>query len=96
MEERYHPAEWNIYPFHFSDGDNFSDDNDRAMGLLKEKILDNVNAFSYGQVQGLYGGGSFLQMLKERFQEEEKVLVAEMKSKEDVLDAIKAFLGKGF
>ena len=96
MEERYHPDEWNIYPFHFSDGDNFSDDNDRAMGMLKEKLLDSVNAFSYGQVQGLYGGGSFLQMLKERFQEEEKVLVAEMKSKEDVLDAIKAFLGKGF
>jgi len=95
IEKRYPPEEWNIYPFHFSDGDNFSDDNERALSLLEEKMLDVINSFSYGQVQGLYGSGSFKEMIQNRFQGEEKVLVAEMHSEEDVLDAIRVFLGKG-
>src|SRR5581483_12003413 len=28
IKERYNPRDWNIYPFHFSDGDNYYSDND--------------------------------------------------------------------
>tara|TARA_R110001599_G_scaffold115582_1_gene282448 strand:- start:5825 stop:7000 length:1176 start_codon:yes stop_codon:yes gene_type:complete len=40
MNKRYHPSSWNIYAFHGSDGDNWSEDNDKALELtrqLKEK-----------------------------------------------------------
>ena len=31
IEEDYPPSEWNIYPFHFSDGDNWSGDDTRVV-----------------------------------------------------------------
>src|SRR5204863_9898371 len=34
IQERYNPADWNIYPFHFSDGDNLPWDNDRCVQLV--------------------------------------------------------------
>ena len=40
IDEHYPPDEWNIYPFHFSDGDNWSmDDTLTCVELLKKKIL---------------------------------------------------------
>jgi sporulation protein YhbH len=95
IENRYPPNEWNIYPFHFSDGDNFSDDDDKALGILSEKILPSVNCFSYGQVKGFYGVGQFKNIIETRAKDEEKVRVAEMNGKEDIMDALKIFLGKG-
>lgn len=49
IEERYPPNRYNIYPFHFSDGDNLSSDNDRCVKLLEE-ILDTTNLFGYGEI----------------------------------------------
>src|SRR5215813_11931402 len=51
IDDHYPPEEWNIYPFHFSDGDNWSmDDTLSCVELLKQKILPRVNMFAYGQV----------------------------------------------
>ena len=37
LEDDYPSSEWNIYPFHFSDGDNWSVDDTRAcIQLLKD------------------------------------------------------------
>ena len=48
----YNPAEWNIYPFHFSDGDNWSaDDTKLCLELLDTHILPVSNVFCYGQVR---------------------------------------------
>ncbi|MBF0525872.1 MAG: DUF444 family protein [Deltaproteobacteria bacterium] len=95
MDQHYPPQEWNIYPFHFSDGDNFSDDNDKAVSVLREKILPHVNSFSYGEVYGLYGVGMFKKILQERCPEETNLLVADIRNKDAIMDAIKVFLGKG-
>jgi uncharacterized sporulation protein YeaH/YhbH (DUF444 family) len=39
IEENYSPNEWNIYPFHFSDGDNWSaDDSSQCISLLSESL----------------------------------------------------------
>src|SRR5215207_7617886 len=46
----YPSSSWNIYPFHFSDGDNWSADDTRlCVDLLKTEILPRVNQFAYGQ-----------------------------------------------
>jgi uncharacterized sporulation protein YeaH/YhbH (DUF444 family) len=46
MTEEYPSSEWNIYPFHFSDGDNWSvDDTVTCIELLKSQILPHVNLF---------------------------------------------------
>ena len=31
IKQRYRPSDWNIYPFHFSDGDNYYSDNEEAV-----------------------------------------------------------------
>lgn len=47
--ERYPPSRYNIYPFHFSDGDNLSSDNDRCVNLLKQ-LIGTTNLFGYGEI----------------------------------------------
>lgn len=49
IEERYPPSRYNIYPFHFSDGDNLTSDNERCIDLVK-KLMDYSNLFGYGEV----------------------------------------------
>lgn len=50
IEERYPPDAWNIYAFHCSDGDNWGEDNDRAVELAN-KLCDICNLFGYGEIK---------------------------------------------
>lgn len=97
IDEEYDPYEWNIYPFHFSDGDNWSgNDTLECLGLLDKEIFPRVNMFCYGQVESEYGSGQFLRDLKERFGEEnEHLILSKIEGKDKILDSIKDFLGKG-
>jgi len=97
IDTDYNPAEWNIYPFHFSDGDNWStDDTKLCLSLLDDHILPASNNFCYGQVESRYGSGQFYKDLAGRYKEDhEKVTLSKIKNKEAILDSIKDFLGKG-
>jgi len=96
MNADYPSGEWNIYPFHFSDGDNWSiDDTLQCMGLLREHILPNCNVFCYGQVDSPYGSGQFLKDLQDKFRDDERVILSEIKNRDMIYDSIKDFLGKG-
>lgn len=96
VKKRFHPSEWNIYPFHFSDGDNWAeDDTKECLELLKEEIIPMSNLFSYGQVQSAYGSGEFIKSIVGSFDNEEKVVAAQIDSRDNIYDAIKLFLGKG-
>ncbi len=96
IEDEYPPEQWNIYPFHFSDGDNWSvDDTSNCVKLLKNNILPAVNLFCYGQVESPYGSGQFIKDLHQHFGDEDKVITSEIKGKEAIMDSIKDFLGKG-
>ncbi|MDF2613574.1 MAG: yhbH [Clostridia bacterium] len=50
IEERYHPDNWNIYAFHCSDGDNWGEDNDKAVELAN-KLCSVCNLFGYGEIK---------------------------------------------
>ena len=68
LDDHYPPADWNTYLFHFSDGDNSSESDNRAcVDLLKESLLPNVNMFGYCQVASAYGSGAFINVLHEAF-----------------------------
>jgi sporulation protein YhbH len=91
----YDPDEWNIYCFHFSDGDNWGGgDDDRCYDLLKERLLPTVNLFGYGQVESRYGSGQFLESLRDNV-EDEKLVLSQIPNREAILDSIKEFLSKG-
>jgi uncharacterized sporulation protein YeaH/YhbH (DUF444 family) len=96
IDDEYNPAEWNIYPFHFSDGDNWSaEDTKYCLRLLKEDILAKVNMFGYGQVESKYGSGQFLKDLMKEFPEDEKLITSRVPNREKIPDSIRDFLGKG-
>ena len=96
IEAEFPSSEWNIYPFHFSDGDNWSvDDTVLCIELLKSAILPKSNLFCYGQVESPYGSGQFLKDVNDHFHETENVLVSEIKNKDNIMEAIRTFLGKG-
>ena len=97
IEKDYNPSEWNIYPFHFSDGDNWStDDTKFCLELLDQFIIPSSNIFCYGQVESRYGSGQFYKDLGEKYGERsDDMILSKIKDKDAILDSIKDFLGKG-
>lgn len=96
MSKDYPFSEWNVYPFHFSDGDNWSDDdNEDAIKILNQSILPNCNLFSYGQVISELGSGQFLKALYDAYKDKDNITLSQISSKEDILPSIKTFFGKG-
>jgi uncharacterized sporulation protein YeaH/YhbH (DUF444 family) len=99
IEKDYPSEDWNIYPFHFSDGDNWSsEDTSKCIHLLRSKILPLCNQFSYGQVESPYGSGQFIKDLKQHFDmtlADNKLVCSEINDKDHIIDSIKDFLGAG-
>src|SRR5215470_9407501 len=96
LDSHYSPDEWNIYLFHFSDGDNSSEADSRdCVKILKEQLLPTCNMFGYCQVASAYGSGNFINVLHEHLRGHEKVLTSRVNSKDDIYDSIKTFFGKG-
>jgi uncharacterized sporulation protein YeaH/YhbH (DUF444 family) len=96
LEEEYSPDEWNIYPFHFSDGDNWSASDTRTcMQLLSDHILPISNQFSYGQVDSQYGSGQFYRDLQAKFPDDERVCLSRIPNRDGIMESIKTFLGRG-
>jgi uncharacterized sporulation protein YeaH/YhbH (DUF444 family) len=91
--EEYDPTEWNLYAFHFSDGENFGGEDDGlCKQLLADKLLPTLNLFGYGQVPGGHGR-MFIETIKEI--ENEKLVSTKIKNREEIIETIKTFLGKG-
>ncbi len=96
IAERYRPEDWNIYPFHYSDGDNWSArDTELCVSMLRDEILPRVNQFCYGQVKSAHGSGQFKKDLDGALGAEEMLVTSSVNDKNDVPEAIRAFLGKG-
>ena len=45
LENRYSPQKFNIYVFYFTDGDNWDNDNERVVKIIKEKLPSGVVNF---------------------------------------------------
>ncbi len=94
IKEEYNPAEWNLYAFHFSDGENYGGEDDQSsLRLLNEFLLPALNLFAYGQVIGR-GSSQFIDTLSEI--DDQKLVKSRINEKEDIYTAIKHFLGKGY
>lgn len=49
IDEEYNPAKWNIYVFHFSDGDDFWPET--TVDLAEELINKGINMFGYAEIK---------------------------------------------
>ncbi len=96
LNKEFPPSDWNIYCFQFSDGDNWGEDNQTSLQILREEILPHANLFCYGQVESPYGSGEYLRALRDRLVTgADNLLLSEIRDKDGIYDSIKTFLGKG-
>jgi uncharacterized sporulation protein YeaH/YhbH (DUF444 family) len=95
ITKQYPVDQWNIYAFHFSDGDNWGDDIPKCMEILKEKLLPKLNLFGYGQVESPYGSGEFFDYVHELVSDHPNVVTSRVPDREAILGSIKEFLGTG-
>jgi uncharacterized sporulation protein YeaH/YhbH (DUF444 family) len=96
IEKEFPPEGWNIYAFHFSDGDNWSvDDTATCINLLRDTLLPSCNQFGYGQVESPYGSGQFIKDIRAAFPSHEKLVTSEITGKDDIMDSIREFLKGG-
>jgi uncharacterized sporulation protein YeaH/YhbH (DUF444 family) len=95
IDARYPPDQWNLYAFHFSDGDNWGDDVPHCLEVLKTKLLPKLNLFGYGQVESPYGSGEFYEHVHELCAENPHVVASRVPDRDAILGSIKEFLGTG-
>jgi uncharacterized protein len=98
IRARYPPSDWNVYPFHFSDGDNYYSDNEEAVRLADE-LIQTCNLFGYGEIgeEGAGGyrrsSGALLSIFKDRLKRKERFIGVRIDEREDVYPALKQFFG---
>jgi sporulation protein YhbH len=99
IRDRFRPQDWNIYPFHFSDGDNYYSDNEEAVRLA-DQLITTCNLFGYGEI-GEEGASSYrrssgalLSIFNDRLKRKERFVGVRIDDKEDVYPALKQFFGK--
>ena len=102
LRQHYDPTDWNIYLFHFSDGDNSSDaDNKVCVKLIDEKLLPMSNMFGYCQVASAYGSGSFINVLNEAFpggaadELGPRLITSKVGGRDDLLESLRTFFKAG-
>ncbi len=90
IKERYNPDDWNIYPFHFSDGDNLPWDNERCVNLVQQ-LMQMCNIFGYGEIrEGHYRSPSTLMSAYAKIQDRKFISVT-ISDKTEVYPALRRF-----
>jgi hypothetical protein len=103
--QQHHPhARWNNYVFHFSDGDNWSDDNARCKALVTQ-LLDHTAMVGYGEIRyqdeaSFYGWGHTYSPSWSTLHQElstmvhQRFMTVAIKQKADVYQALQTFLAR--
>jgi sporulation protein YhbH len=93
IRSRYSPQDWNIYPFHFSDGDNLPWDNEVCVRMVKE-LLAQCNLFGYGEIREGYRGSSSTLMSAFSKIEDGKFVTVTISDKKAVYPSLQRFFSK--
>ncbi len=93
IAERFPPADWNIYPFHFSDGDNLPWDNDLCVQMVN-KLMGLCNLFGYGEIREGYRGSSSTLMSAYSRIKDPKFVTVTITDKAEVYPALKKFFSE--
>lgn len=93
VQERYDPERWNIYPFHFSDGDNWSDNDNNLCVELVNKLLEVSNLFGYGEIRD----GGYTSSLMSAFSviKDPRFVIVTITEKRDVYPALQKWFSRG-
>lgn len=91
IKQKYNPVRYNIYPVHFSDGENMSMDNEKCMRLVQE-LMDISSMFGYGEVNQHSRYSTLMNTYKKIDNPKFRHYI--LKQKNDVYEALKSFFQK--
>ncbi len=91
IDKRYSPDRYNIYPFHFSDGDNLTSDNQRSVEYVKE-LMKRSNMFGYGEINPYNRQSTLMNVFKNL--KDDKFVYYVIREKADVYQSLKTFFKK--
>lgn len=92
IREKYNPESWNIYTFDVTDGDNWSEDNEKAVNAARE-LCEVSNLFAYAEIMAV----SYYNTIKKKFDDEVKYknfVTITIKGKQDLWGALRQILKK--
>lgn len=89
IEKRFSPQDYNIYAFHFSDGDNLASDNENCVKAVNQ-LLNVCNLVGYGEIEGPYYYTSTLRSAYKKINNP-KFTAVTIKDKSGVYPALKKF-----
>jgi uncharacterized protein len=92
IEERFNPTHWNVYAFYVSDGDNWSEDNDRAVKAA-QNLSKVCNLFGYAEIMAGYYSTAIKDILTKEIKAPNFIAV-NIKQKIDLWGALRAMLNK--
>lgn len=109
IDSEYPTSSWNVYPFHFSDGEDW--DAERTVQSLRQLLNREVAAFGYGEIQTEYSSSVLMKAYEESlgFMEAERhgwtyyhgrwkdttLMGVVIRSRQDLYPALRIFLGAG-
>ena len=97
MSINYDPAGWNIYAMEFSDGDNWGDDNNKCVEIIK-KMVPICSMIGYGEVAeedqpSWSTRGLLSSLIRSTFIKEPKVITVDVRNDDAVFPALQTFFG---
>lgn len=82
----YPPAHYNIYPVHFTDGDNIGSDNTRSLNLM-QKLVDVSQVVGYGEILRTHYSSTLMSSLKRIT--DPKLRFVTIRDRQEVYEALK-------
>jgi sporulation protein YhbH len=92
IDKRYNPEYWNVYVFYVSDGDNWQEDNEKAIKAAKS-ICEVSNLFGYAELMRSYYSSSMKEIFI-RGVTNKNFLPVDIKVKQDLWKGLKYMLKK--
>lgn len=92
IDKRYNPEYWNVYVFYVSDGDNWQEDNEKAISAAKN-ICEVSNLFGYAELMRSYYSSSMKEIFNKGV-DSKNFLSVDIKVKQDLWKGLKYMLKK--
>jgi len=92
IDKRYNPDYWNVYTFYVSDGDNWQEDNEKAIKAVKD-ICEVSNLCGYAELMNNYYSTSMKNIFSKRITNTNFISV-DVKEKHDLWKGLKSMLKK--
>jgi uncharacterized sporulation protein YeaH/YhbH (DUF444 family) len=91
VNKRYPTERFNVYPFHFSDGDNLSSDNEKCVRIIRE-LTALCNIFGYGEVNQYNRSSTLMNAFKHIHDPKFKTVL--IREKSEVYKALTTFFAR--